>query len=65
MQTNVELLKGISYENKTANEMIARLAEQSSKDSRTLKALTVIATMYLPASLLAVSSSWILGGIAV
>ena len=35
---------------------MTRLAKQTAQDSKLLKALTVMASLYLPASLLAVSS---------
>jgi hypothetical protein len=57
MQENLDILKRISFENVEENRNLAQIAAQSQKDSQTLKALTIIATMYLPASLIAVSGS--------
>lgn len=64
MQSNLDALNRIAVES-------ADVAEQGRRDSRALKALTLIATMYLPATLLAVrmltslarlSFSWMGGG---
>jgi hypothetical protein len=47
MRDNLEVLSRIALQS-------ARIAEQAQKDSKILKALSVIATIYLPASLVAV-----------
>jgi hypothetical protein len=49
MQSNLDALNRIAGQS-------ADLAEQGRTDSKTLKALTLIATMYLPATLMAVRS---------
>jgi Mg2+ and Co2+ transporter CorA len=54
MQYNLNMLKRITFENVEENRNLSQIATQSQKDSQTLKALTMIATMYLPASLIAV-----------
>ena len=49
MQRSLEISEQLAVQN-------ADLSEQMRADSRTLKALSLIATVYLPASLVAVSS---------
>jgi len=56
MQENLEILKRISFQSQQENKNLAKLAGQAQKDSRTLKALTLVATMYLTATFLAVNS---------
>lgn len=56
MQASLMMLQHISTESRAENNLLYRLAEQSQTDSRILKAFTTVATMYLPASLIAVSS---------
>lgn len=46
------------------NETMAKLAEQNRRDSRALKALSVLGTLYLPATFIAVSVSMSLHGSA-
>lgn len=53
-QSSLRVLERISVEGREENTLLLRLAQQSQKDSRTLTALTVVATFYLPASLIAV-----------
>ncbi|PQE23801.1 Mg2+ transporter -like Zinc transport protein [Rutstroemia sp. NJR-2017a BBW] len=50
---NEQTLQEIARQSQSENAAMARLAQQSAQDSRFLKALTVLATLYLPASLLA------------
>ena len=47
-------MERIAFENNKENRNLSQIAAQNQKDSRTLKTLTLIATMYLPASLIAV-----------
>jgi hypothetical protein len=54
MQGNLEVLQNIAFQNQKENETLATLAFQGQKDSKRLKTLTLIATMYLPVSLVAV-----------
>ena len=54
MQGNLDMMERISLENQEHNRNLSQIAEQSQNDSRSLKALTMIATTYLPASLVAV-----------
>jgi hypothetical protein len=56
MQDNLEVLQRIAIQSQLENETLKTIAIQSQKDSKEVKSLTFIATMYLPASLLAVSS---------
>ena len=49
-------MKDVAIETKKENETLTRLAAQTANDSKTLKALTLIATIYLPATFLAVRS---------
>ena len=55
MEQNLSILRTLGIDSKVESDLIVRLARQSYKDSKTLKALTVVATAYLPASLIAVS----------
>ena len=54
MQDHLDDLKRIAFQSNEESRGIAEISLQSQKDSRTLKALTYIATLYLPATLLAV-----------
>jgi hypothetical protein len=54
MQGNLTAMERIAFENHEENRNLAQIAAQSREDSRVLKALTLIATTYLPASLVAV-----------
>ena len=49
-------MKDVAIETKKENETLTKLAAQTANDSKTHKALTVIATIYLPATFLAVRS---------
>ena len=55
MQATLDVLQNIAFQNQRENETLAKLALNGQSDSKTLKALTLIATMYLPASLIAVN----------
>lgn len=55
MRESLEVLKGLSLQGREENVKLTELATQSHKDSRMLKALTVIATTYLPGTFIAVS----------
>lgn len=55
MQANLEMLKRIAFIAGEENQKLSKISSNTLKDSRTLKSLTTIATMYLPASLIAVS----------
>ena len=55
MNQSLEALRGITYQTQKENNTLSRVALQTQKDSKALKALTTIATVYLPASLIAVS----------
>lgn len=54
MQTHSQALRDLASAQKTEAENMTRLTRQTAQDSKMLKALTVMATLYLPASLLAV-----------
>jgi hypothetical protein len=56
MQVNLDILQTISIETKRENERLLDLAQKGQDNARVLKALTQVATMYLPASLVAVCS---------
>lgn len=55
MRESLDLLKHIGYETREENRNLSTIAGQNQKDSKAIKVLTIIATMYLPASLIAVS----------
>lgn len=54
MQTNLISLQNIAHSTRQENEMLHRITKQSQRDSMGVKALTMIATIYLPATLIAV-----------
>jgi Mg2+ and Co2+ transporter CorA len=54
MQLNLIVLQTIATQSQGETEILSRVARQTQKDSITLKVLTLIATIYLPATLLAV-----------
>ncbi len=54
MQTHSQALRDLAAAQKTEAENMTRLTRQTAQDSKMLKALTVMATLYLPATLLAV-----------
>jgi hypothetical protein len=56
IRENIVSLEAISLESHEESRVLRRIAQQTEKDSITLKTLTFIATVYLPASLIAVSS---------
>ncbi|KAI9775067.1 MAG: hypothetical protein M1839_001459 [Geoglossum umbratile] len=55
-RTTLGVMKDIAIATKRENEGVAKLALQMAKDSKALKALTLTATIYLPATFLAVGS---------
>jgi hypothetical protein len=55
MQTTLSVLQHLFSESRDENKLLLELAQQGQRDSRTLKAFGSVATMYLPASLIAVS----------
>jgi hypothetical protein len=55
MHENLNIMRHIASDSEQRNETLATLALQSQRDSKHLKALTQVATMYLPATLIAVS----------
>ena len=57
MQEHNVSLRQLSADQKAESEHMARLTSQTVRDSKLLKSLTALATLYLPASLLAVSQS--------
>lgn len=54
MRTWSQALAQVSSDQKTATEHMAKIQTQAASDSRLLKSLTILATLYLPASLVAV-----------
>ena len=55
MQASLAALQIIAAQSSQENAILARVAQQGQRDSKILKILTIIATTYLPASLMAVS----------
>ncbi|KAF2810676.1 uncharacterized protein BDZ99DRAFT_286872 [Mytilinidion resinicola] len=53
MEANLDVLKRISFINGEESRNLSQISKQGQKDSETVKSLTTIATMYLPASLVA------------
>jgi hypothetical protein len=58
MQDNLSVLRSISFQAQKDQNLVGQLAVQGQKDSKSLRALTLIATMYLPATLLAVRTKY-------
>jgi Mg2+ and Co2+ transporter CorA len=56
IRASLVALQSIAAQNHQENIILSKVAQQGQDDSRTLKVLTIIATMYLPASLVAVSN---------
>ena len=54
IQASLSTLQTIATQNLRENETLSRVAQQGQLDSKFLKVLTAIATIYLPASLIAV-----------
>lgn len=54
MQTTLIVLQQLFSESREENKLLLELARQGQRDSRTMKAFGSVATMYLPASLIAV-----------
>ena len=57
LQSNVEILKAISMEAKQESVSLTSIARRSQNDSTVVKALSRIAMLYLPPTLIAVSVS--------
>ena len=57
LHKDIETLRDLAYHSKRESESLVKLAEQSRKDGRALKALSVLGTLYLPATLVAVSTN--------
>ncbi|KAL8717252.1 MAG: hypothetical protein Q9225_005484 [Loekoesia sp. 1 TL-2023] len=53
LHKDIEALRDIAYHSKRESETLVKLAEQSRKDGRALKALSVLGTLYLPATFIA------------
>jgi len=53
MRDNIDMLRHISAQTQQDQHLLGMLARQAHQESKSVRALTVIATMYLPASLLA------------
>jgi hypothetical protein len=53
MQTNLSLIQHTTTDTLHENTTVATIAKQSTKDSKKLHALSFIATLYLPATLVA------------
>lgn len=52
---STDAMRQIALAAKAENELISALTSKSQKDSHTIKVLTYVALVYLPASLVAVS----------
>lgn len=59
MRTQTQMLTELSKGQKKSSELIADMQSQTAKDSGLLKALTALATLYLPASLVAVRMTYV------
>lgn len=57
IQASLGTLQNIAAQSLQKNEILSRVAQQGRYDSKILKVLTVIATIYLPATLTAVCLS--------
>lgn len=55
LNKNSDAMREIAIAAKAENELMSALISKSQKDSHTVKVLTYIALIYLPASLVAVS----------
>jgi hypothetical protein len=55
MNHTLDALRAINLQSQKESVTLSRVALQTQKDSMTLKALTTVTTVYLPASLIAVS----------
>ncbi|KAI1662219.1 hypothetical protein F4813DRAFT_102754 [Daldinia decipiens] len=51
MRIQTQLLTQLSREQASSNDQIAQVLRQSANDSRLLKALTIMTTLYLPTSI--------------
>ena len=54
MRDKLTVMERLSLEDSKTNKLLADIATEAHKDSVALKSLTLIATIYLPASLCAV-----------
>lgn len=57
MNASLGMLQGISSETSRNNALLVQLSRQGQKDSQMIRTFTLVATMYLPASLIAVRNS--------
>ena len=55
MRQNSDTMRVVAIATKKDTEIAGKLAEKAQRDSRSVKVLTFIAMLYLPASLVAVS----------
>lgn len=55
IRENVVALQAITFQSHKEGQVLGKIAQQSQKDSMAVKGLTFIATIYLPAALVAVS----------
>ncbi len=60
MQGNLNVMEKIAFESHEENVNLSQIADRNEKDSRMVKWMTLIATAYLPASLVAVSYPFLL-----
>jgi len=56
MYDHLTVLRTLSFKTQQEQSLLGQLAIQGQRDSKSVKALTLIATMYLPMSMLAVSN---------
>ena len=57
LHRDVENLRDTAVDARNESEIVTRLAQQAQKDTRSLKAMTILGIMYLPATLIAVSQT--------
>lgn len=55
IKEKITVMERLSLEDTETNKLLAAIAQDAHKDSIALKSLTLIATIYLPATLCAVS----------
>ena len=55
------MLRDIAHHARREGEIMTKLTEQSRRDGRALKAFSVLGTLYLPATFIAVSKSCRIG----
>ena len=56
LNRNIDVMRELAVAAKSENELITILVSKSQKDSHTIKILTIVTLIYLPASLVAVST---------